>query len=191
MATEEIDSQRQEAAETQDRQDAEPLTPATLGARYRIERELKRGLAVRTLLATDLETALQVVVKATPSDSLSPAARLRLGHEAQTLARLRDPAVAPLLGMGREAGWVYLVMPYVEGMTLNERLLAGPLGVADAITVGRRMLEALDATHALGVLHRDVKPANVIVDAGSPLTGVTLIDFGLARSVRLDQEVRH
>ena len=191
MATEEIDSHRLDAEKTQDRQEAEPRIPATFGNRYRVERELKRSLAVSTLLAIDVESGLPVVVKTTPAGSMSPAARKRLDHEAETLGRLNEPSVAPLLGMGSEAGWMYLVMPYIEGVTLRERLAAGPLPLADALTVGRRMLAALDATHALGVLHRDIKPANVIVDSGSPIHRVTLIDFGLARSALLDQELRH
>ena len=191
MVTEEVDSHRLEAEKQHRRQEAEPPPPALFGGRYRVERELKRGLAVRTLLATDLESGLPAVVKTTPSDGLSPAARMRLRHEAETLGRLRHPSLAPLLGMGQESGWVYLSMPYIEGRTLEERLAGGPLGVDDALTVGRRTLGALAAIHALNVVHRDVKPANLIVDAESPLDRVTLIDFGLARSVLLDQKLRH
>ena len=75
-------------------------------------------------------------------------------------------------------------------MTLRERLAQGPLDAQDAVTVGVGMMAALREAHDKGVLHRDVKPANVIVDEQSPLHRVTLIDFGLSRSSRLTGPIR-
>ncbi|HEY3359799.1 MAG TPA: BREX system ATP-binding domain-containing protein [Polyangia bacterium] len=112
-------------------------------------------------------------------------------HEAEVLRHLACPWVAPLLAVGREGPALYLVTPLVPGLTLAERLAAGgPLPVADALAVGRGLMRALQAVHEHGVLHRDVKPGNVIIGPGAPPERVTLIDFGLARSGMLDASVR-
>src|SRR5205823_6508031 len=76
------------------------------------------------------------------------------------------------------------------GVTLEYRLRRDPLSVGETLTVGRCLFRALQAVHDQGVLHRDLKPANLIVDETSPLTRATIIDFGLARSARLDPSLR-
>jgi PAS domain S-box-containing protein len=158
--------------------------------RYRAHRLLKRGHGIETLLGTDLVERRTVVIKTASSDSLSPGAHLRLEHEAGVLRQLRSPWVAPLLDFGREGDLLYLVMPFVPGVTLEKRLAHGPLSVRDTVTVGRCLMSALQAIHEHGVCHRDLKPANLIVDEGTPLERATVIDFGLARSARLDASIR-
>jgi PAS domain S-box-containing protein len=162
----------------------------TFGGRYQVSCSLKRGQGIETLVGVDLVNGQPVVIKTTAGETLSLGAQMRLEHEASVLRLVRSPWIAPLLYFGREGDLLYLVMPQVPGITLAERLARGPLGVDETITVGRCLFGALQEVHGLGVLHRDLKPANVIVDDGTPLQTATVIDFGLARSARLDAPVR-
>jgi two-component system sensor kinase len=158
--------------------------------RYRVLRPLKKANGVETLLGRDLIDNELVVIKVASSESLSSAARVRLEHEAQVLREIRSPWFAPLLHLGREDDLLYMVLPFLAGVSLEERLRRGPLSVADTLTVGRCLMTALQEAHGHGVLHRDLKPGNVIVDEGDPLRRATIIDFGLARSGRLDASLR-
>ena len=160
-----------------------------IAERYQVLRTLKSGHEAETLLATDRTRNITVIIKTAGAASFSATARMRLEHEAQVLAQIKDE-LTPLLDHSTADGQVYLVMPFIPGTTLQARLRKGPLGVSDTITLGRAILTALGAAHAHGVLHRDVKPANVIVDEETPLRGATLIDFGLARSANLDEGIR-
>ena len=157
--------------------------------RYRFVRRLKSGQGVETTLAVDLQTGQDVVVKTTSATVLSAEARLRLEHEVAVLGGLRTSGFAPVVEAGHDGGVLYVVMPYVPGVTLAEHLRGGALPVLDALTVARSLLSALAEVHAHGVLHCDVKPANVIVGPSFP-DGVTLIDFGFSRSALLPAPVR-
>jgi signal transduction histidine kinase/tetratricopeptide (TPR) repeat protein len=157
--------------------------------RYRVVRVLKDGDAVRTLLANDTKRRVQVVVKAADGPRLLPAARLRFEHEAVVLRRLNSARVAPLIDFGRDRGLICLVTPLIPGVTLQDLLADGPLPVRDTLTIARCLLEALRDAHDGGVLHRDVKPSNIIVGDG-PGGDATLVDFGLARTEWLDLTVR-
>lgn len=171
--------------------EVDPVAQGSLGERYRILRSLKRGLGIETILAADTaDRDRHVVVKTTRVSSVSPAARMRLEHEAAVLRRVSGSAFRPLLGFGREDDLLYLVMPYIPGVSLEQRLTDGALGIRDTLTVARCVLLGLQEAHDNGVLHRDVKPANVIVSEGLPVKRATLIDFGLARSTRLDPSIR-
>ncbi len=160
------------------------------GGRFRADRLLKTGLGVDTFLGTDLARGGSVVIKTTATTCLSLQARLRLEHEARVLQEIRSPWLVPLLHLGSDRELVFLVLPYLPGSTLQARLAAGPLPLGDALTVGTCLFAALRDAHAHGVLHRDVKPANLMLGEGAPLPGATLIDFGLARSSRLDVSLR-
>ena len=170
--------------------EAASSTVKTLAGRYALVRLLKSGQGVETLLAHDLVDGEQVVVKTTVADSFSTAARMRLEHEAAVLRRLTSPCLAPLLDHGHDGELLYLVVPFIHGITLQARLARGPLNVRDALTVGIALLGALHEVHRHGVLHRDIKPANIMVDEATPLAHAQLIDFGLARSARLDASIR-
>src|SRR5260370_22196206 len=115
---------------------------------------------------------------------------MRLEHEGHVLSQIKNGLFSPLLDYGSTQDQVYLVMPFVAGITLQNRLRQRRLSVLEAIALGRGLLTALGAAHARGVLHRDVKPANVIVNEGTPLHEVTLIDFGLTLSTNLDVCIR-
>ncbi len=161
-----------------------------LVGRYQVVRVLKNGHDAETLLASDLTSSTTVVIKTASAQSFSATARMRLEHEARVLAQIKNGPFTPLLDNGSTGDQLYLVMPFVPGVTLQARLQAGPLSVVDALTVGRCLLDGLREAHRHGVLHRDVKPANVMVDEGNPIQGAMLIDFGLARSANLDASIR-
>jgi len=169
---------------------SEPTTGKVFAGRFQVQRVLKQGSGIETLLGTDLQEHQSVVIKTAADDSLSVGAQMRLEHEANVLRQIRGQEFAPLLYFGREDGLLILVEPLVPGVTLESRLRRGPLSVCDTLTVGRCLMSALQAVHDHGVLHRDLKPANMIVDEEAPLRRATIIDFGLARSARLDPSLR-
>src|SRR5882762_4039245 len=158
--------------------------------RFRATRLMKQGLGIETFLGTDLAETQQVVIKAAGAGDVSASAQQRLEHEACVLRKVRSPCLTPLLHFGRENGLVFLVTPFVSGTTLEERLRSGPLSLDEAFAVGRCVFLALEEAHERGVLHRDVKPSNIIVGERAPLERATLIDFGLARSARLEGSIR-
>lgn len=161
-----------------------------VAGRYRTTALLQRGQGVETYLAHDLEAdGRSVVLKVAPDTAVAGLARQRLEHESAVLARLDHPNLVRLLDRGRDAGTLYLVTPWVPGRSLSARLATGPLTLRDAVTVGRDVVAALCHAHDLGILHRDVKPANIVVD-GDPIVRAVLIDFGLARSELLDGDLR-
>jgi signal transduction histidine kinase/tetratricopeptide (TPR) repeat protein len=158
--------------------------PSVIGGRFKVVAVLKSGLGVETLRGDDLETGAPVVIKATATAQVPAGAQLRLEHEASVLREVASPSVAPLLAVRRERQSLYVVTRFIRGVTLADRLARGPLPLREAVAVGRAVLAALGAAHERGVLHRDVKPANVIL--GEDPDTVTLIDFGLSRSSLLD-----
>lgn len=164
-----------------------------VAGRYRTTSLLHQGQGVDTFLATDLdapgEEPRAVVVKIAADDSVTGATRRRLEHESAVLGRLDHPNLVRLLDRGRDGGRLYLVTPWVPGRSLAARLGDGPLPVRDAVTVARDVVAALCHAHDLGILHRDVKPANIVVD-GDPVSRAVLIDFGLSRSDLLDPDMR-
>ncbi len=170
------------------RQPASGGPGGSIADRFRLGRLLKRGNGVSTYLGEDLSSGVAVVVKAVSSDAVSTAVQLRLQHEALVLERLgaAAPGFRPLVASGHDGGLFYLVQPVVLGATLAERLVEGPLPVAAALSVAIDVLRALQVAHDEAVLHRDVKPANVIVQPGQPAGTTVLVDFGLARSAGLD-----
>ena len=161
-----------------------------IGGRYQVLRRLENGDAAETLLASDLAEQTTVVVKTALASRFSASMRMRLEHEACVLSQIKHGPFAPLLDFGSENDHVYLVMPFMPGITLESRLRQGPLQVMEVISVGHALLTALSLAHQHDVLHRDVKPANVIVNDGIPLREATLIDFGLARGAHPDAALR-
>ena len=159
-----------------------PFVAGSQVGRYRIEREVARGgmgAVFRARDPTGRAVALKLLLAGTAA---SPAQRRRLVVEVQALLRLRHPGVVELLDAGEHEGVPYLVMEWVEGETLAQRVAReGPLAPLTAAALARRLAQALEHCHAQGVLHRDLKPANVLVRGsdGTPL----LTDFGLSKDV--------
>ncbi|TMK86548.1 MAG: serine/threonine protein kinase, partial [Actinobacteria bacterium] len=113
---------------------------------------------------------------------------MRLEHEAGVLRTLGGTGELPRFG--RDVDIVYLIQPFVPGESLETRLAGGPLLLTDALVAIVDVLRTVETAHERGVLHRDIKPANVVVDPATPLRWAVLVDFGLARSGRLDESLR-
>ncbi|MDX6718174.1 MAG: hypothetical protein QOJ63_428 [Solirubrobacteraceae bacterium] len=160
------------------------------GGRYVASRLLKCDGGVSAFLGSDAETGRLVVIKTASWVDVSASARLRLEHEADVLRATDSPFLACMLEMGRQEGEVYVVMPFVPGVTLGERIRGGRLSTRDTLVVARGIMSGLVVAHEHGVLHRDVKPSNVIVSGSEPVEHVTLIDFGLAHTQRLESSIR-
>ncbi|WP_306817875.1 protein kinase domain-containing protein [Archangium lipolyticum] len=161
-----------------------------LGNRFELTQRIKQGRGITTWLGVDLHTGARLVIKTTPAASLVPLSRQRLEHEAQVLRTLHSPYLVPVLHFGTGGDLLFLVTPFVAGVSLQERLASGTLSVPEALTVGQCVLAALAEAHSHGIIHRDVKPSNIIVEGRPTLTRATLVDFGLARSERLDPSLR-
>lgn len=154
--------------------------------RFRCDRVVKSGHGVQTCVGTDLLLDAPVVIKRAASAEVADAMRARLEHEADVLKLIGGASGLSPVVVAREGGAFSLVRPFVAGITLEERLRGGSLSVASALRVGIDVLSALQQAHDHQVLHRDVKPANVVVDEAEPLARAVLIDFGFARSTTLD-----
>jgi tetratricopeptide (TPR) repeat protein len=154
-----------------------------IAGRFELERLAGRGGMGTVWRARDRSAGGWVALKLLDRTERTNAERF--AREASTLASLEHPAIVRYVAHGAEPDGVrWLAMEWLEGQDLRERLRRGPLGVADASSVVRRAAEGLAAAHARGVLHRDVKPGNLMLVGGDP-HDVRLLDFGLAR-VRWD-----
>jgi PAS domain S-box-containing protein len=161
--------------------------------RYDIVKTLKQGNGVSTLLAVDSTTALQVVLKTFEASALHATAHTRFVHETRVLRELSGVGLCALHDAGQTDTHLYLAQQYAPGVTLEQALHEGPLSIVTTLSVGVAVAAALDLAHSAGIYHRDVKPANIIVDTLQPdatFESVTLIDFGFARSPWLDESIR-
>jgi hypothetical protein len=144
--------------------------------RYRPIRPLGSGASGSVWLAQDEETGLEVALKMVPREGRAAA---RAEREAEAAARLRHPNCLRAYELGHDTRHVYIVYEYVPGRTLREAMRAGVLDDAGAVEAAAQILEGLAHAHSRGVVHRDVKPANVILAEGEGIS-VRILDFGLA-----------
>ncbi len=153
---------------------------AAVGRQYRIVRLLGRGGMGAVFLAREESLDRLVAIKVLPEGSADEETRERFRREARIAAQLNQPNVVPLLGFGDVSRTLYLVMGYVNGESLGARLRRdGKLGADDARRVLADIADALDYAHRRGVIHRDIKPDNILIDDE---TGRALLaDFGIAR----------
>jgi tetratricopeptide (TPR) repeat protein/tRNA A-37 threonylcarbamoyl transferase component Bud32 len=158
-----------------------------LADRYRIEREIGAGGMATVYLAQDLKHNRQVAVKVLDPDLAERLGAERFLREIETAANLTHPHILPLFDSGEADGFLFYVMPFVEGESLRSRLTKEKqLPVEDAVQITREIADALAFAHEKGVVHRDVKPANVMLEAGHAV----LADFGVAHAVAEAKEDR-
>lgn len=151
-----------------------------LDGRYRLERPLGQGGMGTVWVGTQLSLGREVAIKAIRAGRSHDQARLE--REARLLASLRHPAIVQVFDFGRSGGHGYLVMELVHGPSLEARLMSvGRLTAEEAVGVVLPLLEGLSAVHAAGVVHRDVKPANVLLVQEGSQVSPKLVDFGIAR----------
>jgi eukaryotic-like serine/threonine-protein kinase len=153
---------------------------AVLADRYTIGRELGRGGMGIVLLAQDEKHHRQVAIKVLKPELGAALGRERFLREIETAAGLSHPHILPLHDSGEADGFLYYVIPYVEGESLRERLdRERQLVLEDAFQIAREVADALNYAHSHNVLHRDIKPENILLSAGHAL----VTDFGIARAI--------
>ena len=147
---------------------------------YEIVAAIGAGGMGEVYRARDTRLDRTVAVKVLPSHlSASPEVRQRFEREAKTISSLSHPHICALYDVGNQDGVEFLVMEYLEGETLSERLAKGPLAFDQVLRYGLEIADALDKAHRQGIVHRDLKPGNVMLTK----SGVKLLDFGLAKAV--------
>ena len=145
---------------------------------YQIVGRLGAGGMGEVYRARDPRLDRSVAVKVlTSTRGSTPEELERFEREARAIARVSHPNICTVYDVGQEAGVPFLVMELLEGETLAERVLRGPVPIDAALAIATQIAEALDELHSEGVVHRDLKPSNVMLTAG----GVKLLDFGLAK----------
>ncbi|MDE3172544.1 MAG: protein kinase, partial [Gemmatimonadota bacterium] len=153
---------------------------AALADRYRIERELGVGGMATVYLARDLRHDRNVALKVLRPELAAVIGAERFLSEIKTTANLQHPHILALFDSGEAGGFVYYVMPYVEGESLRDRLTREKhLPVDDALRIAAEVADALEYAHGHGVIHRDIKPENILLHGGHALVA----DFGIALAV--------
>ena len=160
--------------------DIAPRLTAALADRYRIERELGQGGMATVYLARDLKHDREVAIKVLRSELAATLGSERFLSEIRTTAKLNHPHILALHDSGVAEGFLFYVMPLVEGETLRTRMTREKaLPVEDAVRLTREVADALAYAHDHGVIHRDIKPENILLQSGHAIVA----DFGIARAV--------
>jgi len=161
-----------------------PLEPQTKLGPYEVLALIGAGGMGEVYKASDKRLNRTVAIKVLPAHfSDDSEMRQRFEREAQTIAALNHPHICTLYDVGQQDGMDFLVMEYLEGETVAERLKRGPLPLEECLRVGVEIADALDKAHAQGVTHRDLKPSNVMLSQ----SGTRLLDFGLAKLKQVSQ----
>jgi serine/threonine-protein kinase len=153
---------------------------AALSDRYRLRHEIGSGGMATVYLADDLKHDREVAVKVLRPELAAAVGPDRFLREIKFTAKLNHPHILPLLDSGEADGFLYYVLPYVSGGSLRRRLAPdAPLPLDVAIRVARQVADALDHAHGLGIVHRDVKPENILFSDSHAVVS----DFGIAKAV--------
>src|SRR6476660_6077941 len=154
------------------------LAPGSRLGPYEILGQIGAGGMGEVYRAKDPRLGRDVAIKVLPPHlSASPESRQRFEREAKTISQLSHPHICAMYDVGRESETEYLVMEYLEGETLADRLGKGALSLDQVLRYGAEIADALDKAHRQGIVHRDLKPGNVMLTK----SGVKLLDFGLAK----------
>ena len=160
---------------------------SALADRYAVESEIGRGGMAVVFLAEDLRHERQVAIKVLHPELTATLGGERFLQEIKTVAGLQHPHILPLYDSGEADGLLYYVMPYAEGESLRQRLdREGQLAVDESIRMVVEVADGLDYAHRQGVVHRDIKPGNILLAEGH----ATIADFGIARAIEAAREDR-
>ena len=150
-----------------------------LGAAYTVETEMGGGGMSRVFLAKDHSLNRKVVVKVLPQSLAATVSVDRFRREIMLAAKLQHPHIVPVLAAGELGELPYFIMPFIEGESLRFRIQRGPLSVRETVGIMRDVARALAFAHRLGIVHRDIKPDNILLSAGSAV----VTDFGVAKAL--------
>ena len=154
------------------------MQPVSIGS-FQIIRELGRGGMGEVYLAKDTKLDREVAIKTLPAHlGQDPDRLVRFQREAKVLASLNHPGIGSIYGLEEHNGHQYLILEYIEGKTLADRLRQGPIPLDESLALANQIAEALEVAHEKGVVHRDLKPGNVMIHIEGK---VKVLDFGLAR----------
>ena len=157
-----------------------PQLQVSLGSAYTLERELGGGGMSRVFLAHEAELGRRVVIKVLTPELAAGINAERFDREIMLAASLQQANIVPLLATGRAAGYAYYTMPFVEGRSLRDRLARDEvLPIGEGVNLLRDVARALAYAHAQGVVHRDIKPGNVLLSGGTAV----VTDFGIAKAI--------
>jgi Tol biopolymer transport system component len=160
--------------------EAKDRLAAALADRYRIEHELGAGGMATVYLAEDLKHDRKVALKVLKPELAAVLGAERFVVEIKTTAALQHPHILPLFDSGTADGFLFYVMPFIDGETLRDKLnRETQLGVDEAVRIATEVADALDYAHRHGVIHRDIKPENILLHDGRPMVA----DFGIALAV--------
>jgi eukaryotic-like serine/threonine-protein kinase len=152
----------------------------TLGSALTLEQELTGGGMATVYVAQDNALNRKVVVKVLPSDLAAAMSVERFKREILVSAGLQHPHIVPVLGSGEVDGLPYFIMPFIDGESLRTRLTRGPLSVRETVGIMKDVARALTYAHGRDVVHRDIKPDNILLIGGSAV----VTDFGVAKALR-------
>jgi serine/threonine-protein kinase len=156
---------------------------SALSTTYDIQRELGGGGMSRVFVAHERALDREVVVKVLPPELAATVSAERFAREVHVAAKLQHPNIVPVHSAGDAAGVPYFTMPLIHGESLADRLARGPVPLAEAVSILRDVARALAYAHEHGIVHRDVKPQNILITGG--LAVVT--DFGIAKAIALSK----
>jgi serine/threonine-protein kinase len=152
---------------------------AFLGAAYTVEDEMGGGGMSRVFRAHDHALNRKVVIKVLPQSVAGTMSVDRFRREIMLAAKLQNPHIVPVLAAGELGELPYFVMPFIEGESLRARIQRGPLSVRETVGLMRDVARALSFAHRLGIVHRDIKPDNILLSQGSAV----VTDFGVAKAL--------